>query len=164
MLSALEELPFLFSAAGAGLLFCSILVVLGVAIAPIHGSVLIDCARKELHATIPVKNANRSDPLRMSLVFYQHKGPILPYHGFYLNRIKFETRIFKKKTAEWKGPDISSFVANLLCNVPSHIAPTLNRDNVVCHCVPLRAHSCCRTLQPLDLKTFFPHNVFASAV
>ncbi|CAO2608261.1 Methylcytosine dioxygenase TET1 [Lemmus lemmus] len=103
----------------------------GVAIAPTHGSVLIECARRELHATTPLKEANRKDPLRMSLVFYQHKGLILPYHGFYFNRIKFESKIFKKKAAERKGPDISSFVANLLCNIPSRIAPTLTRDNVV---------------------------------
>ncbi|XP_041512235.1 methylcytosine dioxygenase TET1 isoform X1 [Microtus oregoni] len=103
----------------------------GVAIAPIHGSVMIECARRELHATTPVENANRNDPLRMSLVFYQHKGLILPSHGFYFNRIKFESKIFKKKAAERKGPDKSSFVANLLCNIPSRIAPTLTRDNVV---------------------------------
>ncbi|KAM7318942.1 hypothetical protein ACRRTK_022054 [Alexandromys fortis] len=103
----------------------------GVAIAPIHGSVMIECARRELHATTPVENANRNDPLRMSLVFYQHKGLILPSHGFYFNRLKFESKIFKKKAAERKGPDKSSFVGNLLCNIPSRIAPTLTRDNVV---------------------------------
>ncbi|XP_038199922.1 methylcytosine dioxygenase TET1 [Arvicola amphibius] len=103
----------------------------GVAIAPLHGSVIIECARREVHATTPVQDAKREKPSRMSLVLYQHKGLILPCHGFYFNRIKFESKIFKKKAAERKGPDISSFVANLLSNIPSRIAPTLTRDNVV---------------------------------
>lgn len=56
---------------------------------------------------------------------------ILPHHDFYLNRIKFDFRIFKKKALDWKGPDLSLLVANLLCNISAHIAPTLACGNVV---------------------------------
>ena len=69
----------------------------GVAIALGHGSFLVECAKKEVHATTSLRHPARSYPSRISMVFYQHKKLNNPKHGYYAHQEKLKQKAEKQR-------------------------------------------------------------------
>ncbi|XP_065651678.1 uncharacterized protein LOC100213294 isoform X1 [Hydra vulgaris] len=84
----------------------------GVAIALGHGSFLVECAKKELHATTALRNPERSEPTRLSMVFYQHKKLNKKDHGYEDYQEKMNGRLKERLLKNERSFDDLSLLAD----------------------------------------------------
>merc|ERR1719430_1662005 len=75
----------------------------GIALALPHGSIVIECAKAELHATTALSQPNREEPHRIGIVFYQHKNLHHPSHGAGEFQRKWAIREFRDYVQLLKG-------------------------------------------------------------
>ena len=80
----------------------------GLAVALTHGSVMLECAKLESHATTALKEPDRFNPTRIGLVFYQHRGLTYANHGKEEWDRRLQWRNFVKYDKWIKGEEILS--------------------------------------------------------
>jgi len=75
----------------------------GVALALPHGSIVVEVAKAELHATTALRAPNRQRPCRIGLVFYQHKNLHFASHGMEECKRRTAIREFRDYVKWLKG-------------------------------------------------------------